>query len=65
MVVQKYNSPNAGSWHTLLLIKLWSAITLRMREERYITSIISFVLTAKRKLPSKDKVEENKLSRKN
>ena len=31
---------------TLLLIKLWSAMTLRMREERYITNIISFVLTA-------------------
>ena len=33
---------------TLLLIKLWSAMTLRMREERYITNIISFVLTAQR-----------------
>lgn len=33
---------------TLLLIKLWSAMTLRIREERYITNIISFVLTAKR-----------------
>jgi len=30
---------------TLLLIKLWSAITLLMRDERYITSIISLVFT--------------------
>jgi hypothetical protein len=31
---------------TLLLIKLWSAITLLMRDDRYITSIISLVFTA-------------------
>lgn len=31
---------------TLLLIKLWRAITLLIREERYMTNIISFVFTA-------------------
>jgi hypothetical protein len=30
----------------LLLIKLWSAMTLRIREDKYMTNIISFVLTA-------------------
>ena len=46
---------------TLLLIKLWSAMTLRMREERYITNIISFVLTAQREKRDLKKKEKEKL----
>lgn len=43
-----HNLFNNSVWQlTLLLIKLWRATTLRIREERYITSIISFVFTAK------------------
>lgn len=43
------NRKSYKGYGTLLLIKLWRAMTLRMREERYITNIMSFVFTAKRR----------------
>lgn len=45
-----------GGHVTLLFIKLWRAMTLRMREERYKTNIISFVFTAKERRNKNKKI---------